>query len=479
MGATGRLSLFLAAGLGMGAAARAAEPAANVAKAEAKADKFAWFNKAKFGLFVHWGPYAVPAGEWGGKKDYGEWIMLQANIPSKEYEPVARQLNPTKFDAKEWIGLAKDAGMGYIVVTAKHHDGFCMYDSKLTDYDIVDATPFKRDPLKEIAAESRKAGIKFCAYYSIVDWHHPEFPQRYSQVRREHLDGFHGDPNPKADIKKYAEYQKGQVRELLTNYGDVGILWFDGGGSFRNRDRKTLLDGQALVDMIHELQPGTLINNRLGFGGDYGTPEQHIPSGASAQPFEVCMTLNKHWGYNKADADWKTSRTIIHNLIDIASKGGNYLLNVGPTAEGVIPADSVRILREVGAWLKVNGEAIYDTTGGPSLENIRTGGRTDADGRHRGTRLTQKPGKLFLTVLDWPNDRSIFMEGMKGSLVQKAYFLTDPDKKPLTLDIHERVVKVALPETAPDPTASVIVFELKSNEPLEDALGPQASTGGS
>jgi alpha-L-fucosidase len=468
MGTARRLGLFVAVGLGLATAARAAEPA----------DKFGWFRKAKFGLFVHWGPYAVPAGEWGDKKDYGEWIMLSANIPSKEYEGLARQLNPVKFDAKEWVGLAKDAGMNYIVVTAKHHDGFCMYDSKLTDYDIVDYTPWKRDPFKELAEESRKAGIKFCPYYSIVDWHHPEFPQGLSQVRREHPDGFHGAPNPKADIKKYAEYQKGQVRELLTNYGDVGIVWFDGGGSFRNRDRKALLDGKALVDMIRELRPGILINNRLGFGGDYGTPEQHIPGGASAHPFEVCMTLNRHWGYNKNDNDWKSSETIIRNLVDIASKGGNYLLNVGPTAEGVIPEASQRILREVGQWLKVNGEAIYDSAAGPSNENVRGPGSTQREGTPNGIRFTQQPGKLYMTVLDWPKgDGSIFVEGLKGSVVGKMYFLGDPEKKAIEADLRERCVKFKLPATRPAGFAPVIVIERRGDEPLEDSIGTQASVG--
>jgi alpha-L-fucosidase len=435
-------------------------PAAEPAAASKARDRLAWFNKAKFGLFIHWGPYAVPAGEWGGKTDYGEWIMLQADIPMAKYEGLARQLNPVKFDAKEWVTLAKDAGMNYLVITAKHHDGFAMYDSKLTDYDIVDWTPFKRDPVKELAHESRKAGLNFSVYYSIVDWHHPDFPAKYSQIRKQFPDGYHGAPRPEADIRKYADYQMGQVKELLTNYGDIGILWFDGGGSFRNRDRKSLLQGETLVDMIHTLQPQTLINNRLGFGSDYGTPEQHIPAGSLGTAFEVCMTLNRHWGYNKNDHDWKSTKTIVDNLADIASKGGNYLLNVGPTAEGVIPPESVKILREVGQWLKVNGEAIYDSTAGPAGENIRAGAQV---------RMTQKPGRLYLTVLEWPKDQTIFMEGMKGALVKKAYLLADPEKKPLALEPHERSLTLRLPVTAPDALASVIVLELSGAEPLEEA----------
>jgi alpha-L-fucosidase len=246
-------------------------------------------------------------------------------------------------------------------------------------------------------------------------------------------------------------------------------VWFDGGGSFRNRDRKTLLKGEQLVKMIHELQPKTLINNRLGFGADYGTPEQNIPAGPLGTAFEVCMTLNRHWGYNKNDHDWKSTKTIVDNLADIASKGGNYLLNVGPTAEGVIPAESVRILREVGQWLKVNGEAIYDTTAGPLHENIRAG---------NGVRMTQKPGRLFLTLLEWPKDQTIFMEGMKGNLVTKAYLLGDPEKKPLTYEAHERSLVLRLPAAAPSELASVVVLELSGAEPLEETPGGAATPVG-
>ena len=178
-------------------------------------------------MFIHWGLYSVPAGEWEGKQNYAEWIQLQAKIPNARYEQFAAQFNPVKFDAKEWVRVAKDAGMKYLVITAKHHDGFCMYDTKLTDYNIVKATPFKRDPMQELAAACREAGLTFCFYYSVPDWHHPQFPARYSKR------GFHGDPNPDADLEKYVVYLKGQVRELLTSYGAIGILWFDGGGSFK------------------------------------------------------------------------------------------------------------------------------------------------------------------------------------------------------------------------------------------------------
>src|SRR5882724_3001499 len=288
--------------------------------------RMAWFTEARLGMFIHWGVYSVPAGQWPGRenKNRAEWIMLQENIPSAAYEQLAPQFNPVKFDAKAWVAVAKAAGMKYIVITAKHHDGFSMYATKQTDYNIVDATPFKRDPLKELAAACHDAGITFCVYYSIADWHHPDSPAKYSQAKRNSLTdvrdqtrGFHGNPNPDADVRKYAAYMRAQVRELLTNYGPVGIVWFDDGGAFLVPDRAELLQAKEMAGTIHQLQPAALINNRLGVDADYGTPEQHIPGGKTVEPFEVCMTLNDHWGYNKFDEKWKSPPTVVRNIADI------------------------------------------------------------------------------------------------------------------------------------------------------------------
>ncbi len=403
-------------------------------------ERMEWFNNARFGMFIHWGIYSVPAGAWDGKTSYAEWIMLQAKIPSAQYEKFAAQFNPVQFDAKQWVQTAKDAGMKYIVITAKHHDGFCMYDSDLTRYDIVDATPYHHDPMKDLADACRAAGLKFCFYYSVPDWHHPEFPAKYSQR------GFHGDPNPDADLEKYVDYVKGQVRELLTHYGPIGIMWFDGGGSFKGTDRAQLMHAQEIIDLVHQLQPDCLVNNRLGLPADYGTPEQKIPGQKQENAFEVCMTLNRHWGYNKNDHDWKSPAQVIHNLADIASKGGNYLLNVGPTAQGTFPPEAVRILKEVGQWIDRNGESIYGTSASPFTEQPAWG------------RVTEKGNRTYLHVFDWPADGTLSVKGLPAH-PQRAWLLADPAHKPLLLADRDGALVISLPDHAPNDADSVVVLE--------------------
>jgi alpha-L-fucosidase len=402
-----------------------------------------WFNDARFGMFIHWGVYSVPAGEYGDGKNHAEWIQLTAKIPNAEYEKYAAQFNPIKFDAKSWVMVAKDAGMKYIVITAKHHDGFCMFGTKLTDYNIVKATPFGRDPLKELSEACREAGIKFCVYYSVPDWHHPDFPEKYGQ-----RGGFHGAPNPDADLDKYVEFVKGQVRELLTNYGPIGILWFDGGGSFSKErpQMPQLMHSQEIIDEIRQLQPQCLVNNRLGLPGDYTTPEQKIPPSGLGMPSETCMTLNKHWGYNKFDNNWKEASVVVQNLADIASKGGNYLLNVGPTAEGVFPPDAVRILADVGNWMRVNGESIYGTSACPF------------DTAPEWGRITKKGSKLYLHVFNPPANSRISLPG-KVSGAKRAYLLADSDKRPLELNRGEQVISVNLLAENRDRIETVVVLE--------------------
>ncbi|MEY3240227.1 MAG: hypothetical protein RIR11_1665 [Bacteroidota bacterium] len=319
----------------------------------AKEARMAWWKDAKFGLFIHWGIYSVAAGEYNGQKDYGEWLMYEAKVPISEYEKLAPQFNPTQFNAEEWVTMAKNAGMKYIVITSKHHDGFGIFDSKVSNYDIMDRTPFQRDPLRELADECRKQGIKLCFYHSIMDWHHPHAT--------------------KADFSRYRdEYMLPQLKELLTNYGDIGVLWFDGEWI----EEWTEEQGKALYNYIRGLQPNIIINNRVGKGrngmqgmntsekaaGDFGTPEQEILAEKSTLDWESCMTMNDHWGYCRNDKNFKPTEELIWNLIDITAKGGNFLLNVGPTGTGLFPQESIDRLRQIGDWVKVNNTAIYGTT---------------------------------------------------------------------------------------------------------------------
>jgi len=349
-----------------------------------------WFREAKFGMFIHWGLYAVPAGVYDGKEigGIGEWIMDNAKIPIPEYEKFAKEFNPVKFDAKEWVRIAKDAGMKYMVITSKHHDGFCMWPTKLTPYNIHDATPFTRDPIKELADACKAAGLKFCFYHSIMDWHHPDARG--------------------AAFPKYHEHLKGQLRELVSNYGPLGILWFDGEWIGEWDDAK----GKDLYAYVRGLQNDIIINNRVGkraaTDGDYETPEQSIPAGAiQGRLWETCMTLNDTWGFKKNDQNWKPAADLVRKLVDIASKGGNFLLNVGPTAEGVIPQPSVDRLRETGQWLKRNGQAVYGTTQSPWKKHPFDG------------RCTVKGNTLYVSVFSWP-EGGVRLAGLLGEVVGVA-----------------------------------------------------------
>ncbi len=347
-----------------------------------------WWRDARFGMFIHWGPYAVFGGEYKGQIVHGgaEWIMYTLKIPVKEYEARAKTFNPVDFDADKWVKTAKEAGMKYIVITSKHHDGFCMWHTKLTDYNIVDYTPFGRDVLKELSQACKKEGMKLGFYYSIMDWHNPLA---------------HGDSFP----KYREEYMKPQLKELLTNYGDVAVLWFDGEWI----PEWTEEQGKDLYNFVRNLQPDIIINNRVGKGrkgmegmnkgeeyaGDFGTPEQGIPRSKQHFAWETCMTMNGTWGYSKYDTNWKSPEVLVDDLVDIVSKGGNFLLNVGPDARGIIPAASVSRLREMGDWLKVNGEAIYNTR---SFAYYR-------EGDHIRFTMSKDSAVVYPLALVWPGEK--------------------------------------------------------------------------
>ncbi|MDR3737695.1 MAG: alpha-L-fucosidase [Terracidiphilus sp.] len=405
-------------------------------------------------MFLHWGPYSALAGEWKGQHvpvgNEAEWIMQRFNIPVAEYRERAKELNPVHFDAEAWVALAKATGMKYLVVTAKHHDGFAMYDSKVSKYNIVEWTPFHRDPLWELADACKKAGIRFCVYYSHrEDWDDPNgYGNNWDYDRS------------KKDFNRYLEEKsKPQLRELLSNYGPVGLVWFDRGMDTPEHTRE-------FVDIVRQLQPRCLINGRVGsYGmdlmGDYQNMNDNgMPSGGLQEYWETPQTLNTTWGYSRFDQQWKTPGDVIHRMVEIVSKGGNYLLNIGPMADGTIPAPSVATLRKVGAWVQANGESIYGTSASPVAEQP-------------WGRITVKGDKLYLHVFSWPGDGILRLPGVKNDL-KSAYALADPTRK-LALHRADENMAVTLPAKPLDEYDTVVVLQLDGAPKVDPPVVTQGS----
>jgi len=367
-----------------------------------------WFRQARFGMFIHWGLYSIPAGFWDGKRvdGIGEWIMHNGGISPESYEVLAKKFNPVNFDAAEWMGLAQEAGMKYFVITTKHHDGFCLFDSAQSKYDVIDATPFGRDIMAELAGAARRRGLRVGWYHSIMDWHHPDAK---------------GERFP-----AYEQVLRNQVSELLTKYGPIDLMWFDGEWiSEWNNSR-----GRALYDLCRSIQPNVLINNRVGKSrqgmaglssggeilGDFGTPEQEVPGSVVLdQAWESCMTMNDTWGFRSDDLHFKSSTQLIRTLIETVSKGGNFLLNVGPTADGRIPEQSIVRLKEIGRWMRQNAEGIYGKTAAPLPEQDFG-------------RCTYGDGALYLHVFNQAerqDRRQLHVQGARGAF-ERAAFLADP-----------------------------------------------------
>jgi alpha-L-fucosidase len=425
-------------------------------KDPASAERLKWFHEAKYGLFIHFGLYAIPAGEWKGKRipGIGEWIMNRAQIPVREYERLAAGFNPFHFNADEWVQLASDAGMKYIVITAKHHDGFALYDSKVSAYDIVDATPFKRDLLKELADACAKRGMHLGFYYSqSQDWHDPNGAGN----------NWDFGPDEKKDYDKYLrEKAEPQVRELLTGYGPVALVWFD------TPRMMTPVRAQRFVDIVRSVQPATLIDGRLGMAGDYATTGDNvIPPTVQYDAWETPATINHTWGYKHYDLDWKSPGQIVFKLVDIVSKGGNYLLNVGPRADGVIPPASQETLRAAGKWLKVNGEAVYGagpTPFGEELAEASSHGAKNVRGEplflaRTEWRITTKPGRLFVTFFEEP--RAPFELPAMKNAVKRAYLLENKAPVQITSEGGKRFLNLERPIL--DPMATVVVVEIDAD----------------
>jgi alpha-L-fucosidase len=403
----------------------------------AEANKMKWWKDAKFGMFIHWGVYSALGGTYEGKKipGIGEWIMNTAKIPMGKYKTYAKQFNPVKYNPEAWVKMAKDAGVKYIVITSKHHDGFALFDSKVTDWDVVDASPYGKDLLKPLVAACRREGIRIGFYYSQAqDWNHPGGAA---------ING-HWDKAQEGDMDTYLDtIAVPQVKEILSNYGDVDILWWD------TPLDMTMTRAEKFIPIVKQ-HPNLITNNRLGggFKGDTETPEQFVPStGFPGRNWETCMTMNDTWGYKSYDTNWKSSKTLIRNLTEIVSKGGNFLLNVGPTPEGEIPQASIERLAAMGKWLRINKESIYGTTAGP-FAYLSYG------------RCTRKGQKLYLHVFDYPAN------GLLGVLmtnkISRVYLLTDSTKRLLvTINQGNKHSVIHLPKKVPDSINTVVAVEFE------------------
>jgi alpha-L-fucosidase len=398
-----------------------------------------WFQEARFGLFIHWGVYAV-AGE-------GEWVMQQKRMTIPEYErDLPPAFNPVKYDPAAWVAMAKAAGMKYITITSKHHDGFAMFDSKVSDYDVVDRTPYGKDVLKMLADACHKEGIKLFFYHSQLDWHHPDYFPRGGTGR------FAGR-DEKGDWIRYLDYMDAQLRELLTNYGEVGGIWFDGWWDKPEADWR--LGGT--YKLIHDLQPAALVGSnhhrRPNPGEDFQMFEKDLPGANTAGfndrveigtlPFEMCDTINRSWGYNKNDGSYKSTKEIVQLLVKAAGYDANLLLNVGPKPDGTIQPEFVKRLAEVGDWLKANGETIYGTRGGPLQP--RPWGVT-----------THKGDRVFVHVLDWKDP--VLSIPLPPKAVKSASIFGSA--KPVRFAVDEQALLLRLDPAAIDPVDAIVVLEL-------------------
>lgn len=405
-----------------------------------------WFVQARFGMFIHWGLYAVPA--------KGEWVRSNERMPEEKYMPFFREFDPSAAEPKAWVQAAKEAGMGYVILTAKHHDGFCLFDSELTDFKSTN-TPMGRDIVREFLEAGREAGLKVGLYYSLIDWHHPDFPHhgdRYHPMR--------SDPavsNEERDFERYLAYMHGQVKELCTRYGRLDVLWFD---FSYNQLRGEAWRANELADMVRTLQPGILLNNRLevsgeGFGslaqgepapchGDFVSPERMVPPEGLFDPqgrplyWETCTTMNHSWGYCAGDPWYKPASLLLKKLVECVSKGGNFLLNVGPDGNGRIPRQAMDTLKYLGQWMQINGESIRGC--GPSgMEKPEWG------------RITRRENVLYLHIYENALG-PLPLYGIPAEKIRAMRLLQDGREIPLSVSwVHSDYPDMAFADLGPDP----------------------------
>jgi len=394
-----------------------------------------WFQDARFGMFIHWGVYSVPAD--------GEWVMQIKKIPVSEYEKYAPQFNPTEFNAAEIVALAKSAGMKYITITSKHHDGFAMFGTHQSKWNIVDATPYAKDPLKQLAEECRKQGIKLFFYYSQLDWHNPDY---YPLGETGHSAG-----RPEGgDFDHYLDFMDAQLTELLTNYGDVAGIWFDGMWDKPKADWRL----QRTYSLIHKLQPAALVGSNHHSapfeGEDFQMFEKDLPgantagfnkAGVSQLPLETCETINGSWGYNANDHNFKSVPELIHYLVRAAGSNANFLLNVGPNSHGQVQAEAVERLHAVGEWMQKNGATIYGTRGGPI--SPRVWGVT-----------TEKGSEVYVHILNWKDD---YLAVPQVSGIKGARWFRSGEKADITPLNGGMLLKI--PERQRDPVDTIVVLE--------------------
>jgi alpha-L-fucosidase len=399
-------------------------PAESVQVQADRVRRMQWWHQAKFGMFIHWGLYSVLGRH--------EWVMENEGIPVAEYEPLAKRFNPKPNAARAWAKLARQAGQKYMVMTTKHHEGFCQWDTKLTNYCAAKQGP-GRDLVREYVEAARAEGLRVGFYYSLMDWHHP--------------DGARCAKDEEAR-KRFVEYTHGLIRELLTNYGKIDVLWYD----VRWPLTADQWESDRMNKMVFELQPDIIVNNRNGLPGDFATPEQRIEA-AKSGAWESCMTLNDSWGYQRNDDNWKTPRTVIRNLISCVRDEGNYLLNIGPKPDGSIPEESVRVLTQVGEWMGRNGEALYQS----DVCQVR---------RNNYSSFTRKGDTLYMHVHYWPGE-TVAMSGLKTK-VKSARLLATGKKVEFQQDPY-RVRFTGLPADAPDHPITTIAIECES-DPTQDSI---------